>query len=378
MKPDDHLDNLLRRRAEPAAPAGGDLCADPELLAAYAENALDGAAREAFEIHLAICTPCRESVASLVRIAPRETPVAAAESSKWWRLVWAAPIAATALLFLILRSSPLGAPSGKGGSVSVADNRAPAALPEERRAEPAASEKKPASKGETFGRGETSGPVSKAAPQTAPAPREFNDRSELKQAPLGGLPASISQTPAGRGRFAPSPPRAEASPPPPMRAQAETRDALSALTDKKENKALDAAKDSALADRQVLQRAQQPTQQLSQQQVAVAPYVANQNQALDQGAAARLREAAPTSTFAGSPAAPRMLAKAKAPSEIPVRIDKKGVLSISIDAGLNWQELKTPEPVASANFTDPLNGEIRTVKKHVFRTVDGGKTWDNR
>jgi len=70
----------------------------------------------------------------------------------------------------------------------------------------------------------------------------------------------------------------------------------------------------------------------------------------------------------------RVLAKAALAPAIPARIEK-GKLSISIDAGLNWQQIKTPDDVVSARFLDPLNGEIDTKSKRRYRTNDGGKTW---
>jgi len=71
----------------------------------------------------------------------------------------------------------------------------------------------------------------------------------------------------------------------------------------------------------------------------------------------------------------RVLAKAALAPAIPARIEK-GKLSISIDAGLNWQQIKTPDDVVSARFLDPLNGEIDTKSKRRYRTNDGGKTWN--
>ena len=111
MKPDEHLEIMLKRRAESSAPGGGELCGDPELLAAYAENTLDAASREMFQSHLAICNACREAVVRLVRMAPREVVVAPAQASKWWRLVWATPVLATLGVVLMLRQSPQPQPA---------------------------------------------------------------------------------------------------------------------------------------------------------------------------------------------------------------------------------------------------------------------------
>jgi len=93
------LEDLLRRRREEASPLGGPLCGDPELLAAFCEDALAGQAHDDMERHLASCASCREAVARLVRLAPRPAIAAAAASAPWWRQwVWAAPALAGVVL----------------------------------------------------------------------------------------------------------------------------------------------------------------------------------------------------------------------------------------------------------------------------------------
>ena len=61
--PDRLLEDLLRRRREDGRPLGGPLCGDPEMLAAFAEDALTDKARGEMESHLAACSACREAVA---------------------------------------------------------------------------------------------------------------------------------------------------------------------------------------------------------------------------------------------------------------------------------------------------------------------------
>src|ERR1019366_7476928 len=100
VKPDETglIDDLLKRRAQVGgvgAAAGGPLCGDPELMAAYAENSLDEEGRESLQIHLASCAACREAVATLVRMAPREvlTDLAAPSASWWKQWIWAPALA---------------------------------------------------------------------------------------------------------------------------------------------------------------------------------------------------------------------------------------------------------------------------------------------
>ena len=70
--PDDHtpLEDLLRRRSWEGE-AGGELCGDAELLAAYAEGQLPLKMREHLDRHLADCAACQAAVARLVRLAPQ-------------------------------------------------------------------------------------------------------------------------------------------------------------------------------------------------------------------------------------------------------------------------------------------------------------------
>ena len=77
--PDDHtpLEDLLRRRNWEGA-AGGELCDNAEMLAAYAEGQLPQTTRERLEHHLATCAACQAAVVRLVRLAPQESAAGAA------------------------------------------------------------------------------------------------------------------------------------------------------------------------------------------------------------------------------------------------------------------------------------------------------------
>ena len=77
--PDDHtpLEGLLRRRPWEDK-AGGELCGNAELLAAYAEGQLPQTTRERLEQHLATCAACQTAVVRLVRLAPQESAAGAA------------------------------------------------------------------------------------------------------------------------------------------------------------------------------------------------------------------------------------------------------------------------------------------------------------
>ena len=107
--PDDQtpLEDLLRRRPWEGG-AEGELCGDPELLAAYAEGQLPLKARERLEQHLAACAACQAAVVRLVRLAPQESAAARAASgtqtsrapriSPVFRWRWALPTLAGVIL----------------------------------------------------------------------------------------------------------------------------------------------------------------------------------------------------------------------------------------------------------------------------------------
>ena len=107
--PDDQtpLEDLLRRRPWEGG-AAGELCGDPELLAAYAEGQLPLKARERLEQHLADCAACQAAVVRLVRLAPQESAAARAASgtqaarspriSPLFRWRWALPTLAGVIL----------------------------------------------------------------------------------------------------------------------------------------------------------------------------------------------------------------------------------------------------------------------------------------
>ena len=318
MKPHDPLEDLLRRRTGLGAPAGGPLCGDPELLAAYAENALDAAARDEFQAHLAMCNACRESVVALVRIAPREAAAAVAAqaaASNWWRWLWAAP--ALAVLALVLfRPRPAPAPVAPP-QVMTAKNEPPP-----------------------------------PPPASAPRVREFSAPKMQRAEPTADSPAKtvLQAEAASKTVDAVEAPVAAAAPPAELQVNARNFSGMNAAP-------------------------------------ARGPYANQQNNSSVQNAFQFGQKDAAVGGVAPASAPPpalavkregtsaRVLAKISLPkSEIPVRIEK-GVLSISIDAELTWQVVKTPEEVESAKFTDPLNGEMRSVSHVVYRTKDGGKTW---
>ena len=132
------LEDLLRQRPWEDA-AEGELCGDPELLAAYAEGQLPPKAQERLEQHLAACAACQAAVVRLVRLAPQESAAAAAAAGTQtaraprtplvsrWR--WALPTLAGVILvgsFIYYERFQIVAPRPSTAPARVAEQVAPA------------------------------------------------------------------------------------------------------------------------------------------------------------------------------------------------------------------------------------------------------------
>lgn len=112
MPPSDpELLAWLRQVRADATPTDESTCLDPDTLGALADGSLDGAHRASVLPHLASCARCRAAVASIARLLA--DPGVARElargrvripARRW--LPWAAPLAAAALLAVVL--GPLG------------------------------------------------------------------------------------------------------------------------------------------------------------------------------------------------------------------------------------------------------------------------------
>lgn len=113
--PLDPFRHALEARAAAESLAPGHDCLDDDTIAALAEGALVAGSREIALAHVAGCGYCRAAVASVARclgdpVVARE--VAAAEPARgrrgWHRVVGVVlPLAAAAMLLLVVRSRPL-------------------------------------------------------------------------------------------------------------------------------------------------------------------------------------------------------------------------------------------------------------------------------
>lgn len=397
MKPHDPIEDLLRRRPEPGAPAGGPLCGDPELLAAYAERVLDGSARDEFESHLAHCNACREAVAALARMSPRELPTPAASPAGTpaatpadapaatpadvWRWIWALP--AFAALGLGVFFLMPGKPSERAPVMSAKNVPQPLPTPalEAASPKPEASLKAKEERQEAARRPSSPGSLAASSPASSPGSSSASSPASSPRSLPGSSPATSQ--PAAKTEVASEKTLTANEPVVALADRARQGQAQNAV---RNNSASQVSGPFVSQQNMSQQNASQDSRkQLAQKDAAASGTIGG----VAQGSAGATPLApAPAPPMASAPApqaamerdqrlpAPaRLLAKATAAkAEIPVRIEK-GVLSISIDAGRVWQAIKTPEEVESAKFDDPLNGEFRSVTHVLYRTKDGGKTW---
>lgn len=100
--PDEVVRDVLRA-ANGSRPPGP--CPDADVLALYAEHALDAGERSGVEAHVAACGRCQESLAAFVRSAPEAATVgadAAGVAMPWWQgWRWLVPMAATAAVIVV-------------------------------------------------------------------------------------------------------------------------------------------------------------------------------------------------------------------------------------------------------------------------------------
>jgi hypothetical protein len=409
---DQFLEELLRQRSgsETAArakpPAGGEPCAGPETLAAYAEGGLARAERRRFEAHLAACCDCQQAVVRLVRLTPRSGDLEAARRQPaprfgLFRWRWAVPALAGIVLVgsfvywereRITRTGVEGLQQARKSAEIAAppSARTPAAAePQPAKSAPAASalvekDKRPAespraeSKLEERAAKETTVPA--AAGGFAPAPAAERQSpaaaAQPSQAPGGALRQQAVTPPAPAARPAPAPKAAEAgyAPAPP----AEAAGAAAAQADAARSKA------TAMAFRD---------EQAQEQKRAEAPPASTMARGGTAGAgaartAARTGEAANVAGLQAAPAAPvggiaarrqdalDRFAKMVAAGSERIALTRSGQLLTAAAASGQWQPLPTPEgaeaidiSIVGANLWVLLRGG------RVAHSADLGRSW---
>jgi hypothetical protein len=417
---DQFLEELLRQRSgsETAArakpPAGGEPCADPETLAAYAEGGLARAERRRFEAHLAACYDCQQAVVRLVRLTPRSGDLEAARRQPaprfgLFRWQWAVPALAGIVLvgsFVYWERERITRTGVEG--LQQAHKSAEIAVPPPSARAPAAAEAQPAksaaaasalvekdkraaespraeSKLEERAAKETTVPA--AAGGFAPAP------AAERQSPAAA--AQLSQAPGGALRQQAMTPPAPSAPPAPVRKAAEAGYAPAPLTEPAGAVAVqaDAARSKAMAMAFRDEQAQE-------QKRAEAPPASTMARGGTAGAGAaraaartaesekKPGEAANVAGLQAAPAAPvggivarrqdalDRFAKMVAAGSERIALTRSGQLLTAAAASGQWQPLSTPEgaeaidiSIVGANLWVLLRGG------RVAHSADLGRSW---
>jgi hypothetical protein len=182
---DQSLEQLLRQSLKTRRRAGvTDRCLDAEILAAWTDGGLSGAALEEAQLHVADCARCQDLVGTLARIHSDVAVTEPARSSRRW-LAWAVPLtaaAAAAALWLAVpdRNALVSPPAreqlqGKENGQVAVPGSAPQAPPADGR-QMFSARQEPSTPG---ARETTAVPQTGVAPQ---APARQDARAEKKEA----------------------------------------------------------------------------------------------------------------------------------------------------------------------------------------------------
>src|SRR5918993_1283452 len=187
--PRDRAVEALLRRHQQTEPVRTTPCPDPEVLAAWADNALDPVTRENGEEHLAGCEHCQAVMAAIVQ----SEPVAAA-APPWWsrlHLRWLVPLTAAAAATVLWVAVEPGVPD--------------AMLPIAPESQATRAERKDTGTSER----EAVSPAAPTAPATEPtrSPAKPLSGESLTGGAAGGNPAGNRE---GRAQPSEESPRAEA------------------------------------------------------------------------------------------------------------------------------------------------------------------------
>ncbi len=359
-RPEDgeYIEDLLRRREKSARRAGGPHCGDPEMLAAFAEDALSGTAREQFEAHLAACSACQEAVARLVRLAPRQAVVQPVPKPSF--LMRFVPALAGFLLVGSLiwygRERIYEQPQQNLPAATVAENRKPA--------EPA--------------------PTATPKLQT----RQLDAGPPVEKGALAGKRDARDEVGAKeKDAFAPAPPEA------PKRADAPAAPALAdyenKLKQEAQNQRLNQAASAPAPSAQNVQNMQnaqqraqnEPTQAKAQAVEEAAGKVAS---TLDRDRSADRKASAPALSLglakklADRPSKNTALGWNELDAQRIWALNDDGALFYSSTAGRIWLPVATPEPARAIAFENDKTGQITARSGRVYRTADGGKNWEKK
>lgn len=310
-------------------------CLDAETLAAWADDRLTAAQREAAEAHAADCARCQAVVAAMVRAEPPAEPVAA-----WWRrgsvLGWMVPLTAAAAAAIWFVASP--------GTIRRPQNAAPAQMV-------AAVPTPPPSPEMTI----ASNDVAARSDKTVDALSAAKPPAREQNAPLLKSAAAPPGEPAAPAAAAPAPPAAAAAAPP--AASAERMTAVGAL------------RDEAFAN--ALRRA------------GPAPEIVSSNPASrwritpTPGLVQHSADGGGTWDPQQTHVAAELTAGASPTPSVCWLVGRGGVVLLSTDAR-TWQRVSFPEnaDLVAVSATDASTATVTTMDGRKFTTSDAGATWD--
>ncbi len=337
---------------------------DAELVAAWADGSLDPQARAAAEAHAADCMRCQAMLAAMVRTEP-----AAAEPARGWldaRVRWLVPLAtaAAAVMLWVGLSRDLLAPGSppqvltqmeKQTEPNVGRAPAPAPLPQ---AQPTEASKRVEPDPATRQRAVASPPAPPARTQAPPVPEKPAAADESVVA----LDAVRRERTSARPALTP-PPAATVTPP-------------AAATPPQAPPGTGVAPSAAGERTDVRTRAR-----FGQQSATALREVASPDPTVRWrvGAGGAIHR----STDAGKTWVPHEsgvtleLFSASAPSrDVCWIVGRSGVVLLTTD-GATWRRLTFPEPadLRAVVATDARTAAVTTRDGRVFRTFDGGFTW---
>jgi hypothetical protein len=384
-----------------AATAASPACLDADTLAAWSDGAMSAADRAAAESHAAGCARCQAMLAAMALTAPP------APARSWWRAgtyKWLVPLAAAAaavVLWVAIPRTPAAPRAGASRTPMIAT--AAPAPPEPRAADAATVRLKPdtteATVRPTPGTTEpnnqrATGPIAPQAaagvqPETrrdargalgaavaAPPPAE---RAQAQAAPRlpGSTPVGIDTFALSAVPAAPPPPAAPAQPSAPPHAAS---DAIAPQAPLAETVG---AAPNANESVQLRRERAAPAQALAKTSAA-APDIVSPDRNVrwrirTPGSVDRSIDGGLTwQTQAAGVATPLVSGAAPSPAICWV-VGRGGVVLRSTD-GATWQRVGLSDAIdlIAIRASDATNATITAADGRMFRTADGGKTWQAR
>ena len=342
-----------------------DPCLDAEVLAAWADNALDTRAAAQVEAHASRCARCQAMLAAFVRTGPPPAP-AFTPAMSWWpslQIRWLVPVAAVATALAIWVAVPTG-PTPERERAGLAE---PGQRPREAEAVTQAQVAPNVP--------DASSPLAK---ETTPAPREGApaSREEARDAGLK-LERTDALASTAERRVAETPLAVAAPTATAAAEQGRRQAAFRALADSSVEGFV--SRDGATRWRLGAATVERSTDGGTTWVAASLPGATSMSEAVSRGRAADAR-----ATASAAPAAPvGAVATASAVSgDAPSAavcwlVGPRGAVWLTTDGGQGFRRLTvTGEPdLRTVAARDDRSADVTASDGRVFRTDDGGVTW---